>query len=443
MRLTRRSVLASLLLILLAVTSALAADGPPPILFVHGNGDSAALWITTIWRFESNGYDPSRLFAINYRHPAARSDDTKPQENRSSTADQLAALAAKIAEIRGATGAARIALVGSSRGGYAIRSYVKNGDGAASVSHAVLSGVPNHGVWATPRDLNSEFNGLGPFLAGLNAGDEVHPAVRFLTIRSDANDKYAQPDGRFIGRAGEPTNVTFAAPELRGATNVVLRGLDHREVAFHRLAFKKMYAFVTGREPERLDVVPQARPVLNGTVSGYANRAPTNLPLANATVEVYAVDSTSGQRLGEAVHRRTTGADGVWGPFTATPTAYYEFVVAADGYPTIHTYRTPFPRSSAHVHLRLRPLDERDRGAGSVVTLTRPRGYLGLGRDTFTIDGRVPDGVPAGVPSVSEAKARFGAGPPRPVRVVLNGEALSALTYPLDGGHVVFAEFHR
>src|SRR5271168_2908463 len=26
----------------------------PPILFVHGNGDHAALWITTLWRMESN-----------------------------------------------------------------------------------------------------------------------------------------------------------------------------------------------------------------------------------------------------------------------------------------------------------------------------------------------------------------------------------------------------
>ena len=239
MRLTRRSLLAALLLVLVAATSALAADGPPSILFVHGNGDSAALWITTIWRFESNGYDPSRLFAINYPHPLARGDDTKPQENRSGTADQLAALAAKIAEIRAATGAARVALVGSSRGGNAIRNYVKN-TGGADVSHVVLGGVPNHGVWATERDLNNEFNGRGPFLAGLNTADEVQPGVRFLTLRSDSNDKYAQPDGRFIGRPGEPTNVTPDGPALRGATNLVLRGLDHREVAFHRLAFKKM-----------------------------------------------------------------------------------------------------------------------------------------------------------------------------------------------------------
>jgi len=34
----------------------------------------------------------------------------------------------------------RVALVGNSRGGYAIRNYVKNGGGAPDVSHAVLCG---------------------------------------------------------------------------------------------------------------------------------------------------------------------------------------------------------------------------------------------------------------------------------------------------------------
>jgi len=29
-------------------------------LFVHGNGDHAALWITTLWRMESNGVPRAR-----------------------------------------------------------------------------------------------------------------------------------------------------------------------------------------------------------------------------------------------------------------------------------------------------------------------------------------------------------------------------------------------
>ncbi len=215
--LTRRLFLAMLLLLLLAVNA--AAEASRPILFIHGNGDSAALWHTTIWRFESNGYDSSLLCAIDFKHPAARNDDTKPQENRSSTADQLRELAAK-------------------------------------------------------------------------------------------------------------------------------------------------------------------------------------------------------------------------------PAAYYEFVVTADGYPITHIYRTPFPRSSAYIHLRLKPLSDREKGSGALVTLIRPRGYLGHGRDTFLIDGKVPPGVNEGVPGTAEGKMRFEPGPLRPVRVVLNQEAMTVLPHPLEAGHIVIAEFH-
>ncbi len=435
-----RFLLAALLLMLLAVN--VGADASRPVLFVHGNGDSAALWYTTIWRFESNGYNPSLLSAIDFKHPTARNDDTKPQENRSSIIDQANELAAKVSEIQARTGEKKVILVGSSRGGYAIRNYIKNLNGAANVSQAILCATPNHGVQATPANLNNEMNGLGPFLSGLNAGDEVFPGVQFMTTRSDSNDKYAQPDGRFLGMPGSPTNVTYAGPELRGAKNIVLPGLDHREVAFHSLAFKAIYAFITGYQPKTLEVIPQPQPTLNGMVSGWANGAPTNLPLAGVKVEIYEVDPLTGRRLGEAVHQRTTSENGLWGPFTAKPTAYYEFVITATDYPITHLYRTPFPRSSAYIHLRLRPLGDRDKGSGSLVTLTRPRGYLGHGRDTFLIDGKVPPGVNEGVPGTSEAKQRFEPGPLRPVRVVLNQESLTVLTYPLDAGEIVIAEFH-
>src|SRR6202035_468725 len=118
----------------------------PPVLFVHGNGDHAALWITTLWRMESNGVPRDRLFAINFTDPLARTDDKVEEPNRSSTEDQRRELGDAIKELKSRTGAARIALVGNSRGGYPIRNYIKNG-GGADVSHAVLCGVPNHGVY--------------------------------------------------------------------------------------------------------------------------------------------------------------------------------------------------------------------------------------------------------------------------------------------------------
>jgi hypothetical protein len=94
MRLTRRTILkGAAALPLLAGglrLSALAQTAPaasiaeiPPILFVHGNGDHAALWITTLWRMESNGVASERMFAINFTDPLARTDDKVAQENRS------------------------------------------------------------------------------------------------------------------------------------------------------------------------------------------------------------------------------------------------------------------------------------------------------------------------------------------------------------------------
>ena len=69
-----------------------------------------------------------------------------------------------------ATGARQVVLVGNSRGGNAIRNYIDNGGGDKTVSHAILVGTPNHGVWAIPgfREGN-EFSDTGPFLTALNA----------------------------------------------------------------------------------------------------------------------------------------------------------------------------------------------------------------------------------------------------------------------------------
>src|SRR5690606_19144367 len=86
----------------------------PPIVFVHGNGDTAALWIAQLWRFESNGYGRDQLFAINLKYPSARSDDAKPQEGRSSTDDVMKELAAYVADVKQRAGAAKVALVGNS-----------------------------------------------------------------------------------------------------------------------------------------------------------------------------------------------------------------------------------------------------------------------------------------------------------------------------------------
>ncbi len=92
-----------------------------PIVFVHGDSDQAAIWQTAIWRFETNGYPRNRLFAINFTDPQARDDDTVAQPNRSSTQDQLRELTAFIDTVKAQTGAAQVAIVALSRGGYSTR----------------------------------------------------------------------------------------------------------------------------------------------------------------------------------------------------------------------------------------------------------------------------------------------------------------------------------
>jgi hypothetical protein len=414
----------------------------PPILFAHGNGDHAALWITTLWRMESNGVPRDRMFAINFTDPLARSDDTKAEPNKSSTEDQRRELGEAIQELKRRTGAARVALVGSSRGGYAIRNHVKNG-GSGDVSHAVLCGTPNHGVFAWDDGLGGEFNGRGPFLRGLNEGEsEVTPGTAFLTLRSDNIDKYAQEDGRFLGKPGTPTGVTADGPALKGATNLALGAVDHRETAFHPRAFREIYKFIAGREPDRVAILPEAQVRLSGLVTGTPGGVQTNRPVAGASVDLYRVSADTGERTGGPVHSSQTAADGRWGPAQVDPSWYLEIVLTSAGSLTTHFYRSPFPRSSDIVHLRAaRPLGPADAGAGGVILMSRPRGYFGLPRDVVLLDGKEPADVKPGVPTDSTSTLRLPAAEVgRPVTALFNEERIVARAWPVSENRIAVAE---
>jgi triacylglycerol lipase len=441
----------SLFLGALALLAGCASPGPslearPPVVFVHGNGDTAALWMPTLWRFESNGWPRERLFAVDLPYPLARTDDTKPQPGRTSAAENRQNLAAEIERVKRLTGASKVALVGNSRGGNVIRDYVRNG-GVASVSRVVIGGGVNHGVWAGDFLPNSEFNGKGPFMTALNApqgpgGLEVTPGVAFMTLRSDKLDKFAQPDGRWIGQPKMATNIGFDGPALNGAENVVLEGLDHREVSYHPRAFAQTWRFLTGATPARTDITPESGVTLNGRITGFQGNDQTNLPLTGAALEIYEVSAKTGERLGGPVHLRTVGPDGQWGPFRARIGAFHEFVIRAEGFATTHIYRAPFPRSTAILHMRPARIADADRDGTSVVTMTRPRGYFGPGRDQMMLDGKPPAGLPAGVPGISTAKLKLKEAGIRSVAAEFAGERIVTRSWPLSENRVVFAEFH-
>lgn len=448
---TSRIVLA-LLAASLAASPVLAAGedvaaSTPPIVFVHGEGDSANFWMPVLWRFESNGYPADRLFAADLDHPSARTDDTVAEENRSSTGDAADALSQTVEQALAASGAEKVAIVAHSRGCQTARNYVKNFGGADKVAGMVLAGCVHHGVYANSEErLNSEYNGAGRFLTALNQPPEVPENIPVTVIRSDRFDLYAQPDARFLGLPGEATGVSYDAPDLEGADTIIVDGLDHRETVTAPEAFIAIYKAITAQVPAILDIQPEESPTVAGEISGYANGAPTNLPLEGARLTVFAVDSETGERQGEAVLEKTVGADGRFGPFEAQPDQRYEFVVEADGYPVTRIYRSAFPRSTDIANLRLYPAAA---GAiagstlpGEVVNVMRPRGYFGID-DNATL-GAIPiAGRPETeeVPSVWKSSLAVEGDAPETVTAGFNGETIAARTTPENPDDVVWIEF--
>lgn len=402
----------------LLLFTALTLAAQPPVVFVHGNGDDAAKWMGVMWLFESNGYPREKLHAVRFSNPSARMDDTKPEPHRSSTTDAAAELAAAVTRMLVETKAKKVALVGSSRGGNTIRNYIKNGGGAAVVSHAILAGTPNHGVFVMDANRNNEFNGKSAFLAQLNEGDETVAGVKYMTTRSDKLDKYAQPGGGGL-----------ESPALRGAENVVLPGLDHREVAFRPEAFRAMYRFVTGNEPATVTVRKENEPRIRGLVTGFAGGAATNLAEPGVRLRVFVLDAASGEREGAALLDTVTGADGRWGPLAVSPERNYEFELEKDG-STIRYFRSPFLRSSDVVNLRFRPV-----AAGSTIA-ARPQGYFSKERDALRFNNELVDKIPAGMPTADTVSLSIATGG----QLELRGERIAVR--PAAGKALHVADFN-
>ena len=374
---------------------------PPPVVFVHGNGDSGALWINNIWRFEANGYKRNQLFAIDFSNPVALSDDSKIQPFRSSTAEAMKELAAFVAQVKKETRRRKVALIASSRGGNTVRNYLKNGGGADSVSHAVLCGTSNKGIVISDSMLvGSEFNGAAPFLKALNGGpDDLIPGVELMAIRSDKNDKYSQPDGRFIGQRGKPTGVSYDASELRGARNVILDGARSPRDGVPQAGLRRAIP-VHHRQGRRHAVHrPGAEADLERPGHRHGRRAlhqPSRRRCRGRDLRGRSPRPASARRRSRRIARRPAPtASGARSSAAPTP---YEFVLRMASQPVTHIYRSPFLRSSDVVHLRPEPFAKADETAAAVVVMSRPRGYFGVGRDKFSLDGKMPPGITDGVP---------------------------------------------
>lgn len=179
-----------------------SASHHDPILFVHGYTSNAGAWDTVRARFVADGWESNRLFAYTF---------SSTKSNASIAQD----VAARVNEIRAATGAAKVDIITHSMGGLSSRYYIKFLGGVNYVDDWVSLAGPNHGTtWAYGCFFFSPCNQMIPgssFLNTLNSGDETPGAVNYGTWWSPC-DELINPDTSTI---------------LSGATNTQTACISH------------------------------------------------------------------------------------------------------------------------------------------------------------------------------------------------------------------------
>lgn len=105
-----------------------------PVILIHGYGCNRGLWLPAARWLAGRGYQVSAISLVPLH---CRIDDYAP------------AIAAEVARVRAATGAARVALVGHSMGGLAARAYLRDCDARGedpALAALVTLGTPHCGT---------------------------------------------------------------------------------------------------------------------------------------------------------------------------------------------------------------------------------------------------------------------------------------------------------
>ncbi len=277
---------------------AIAQSAKLPIVFVHGFLGSGDTYATQFQRFMANGYSANQLYVFDWNSVGAKNNT-------------VALLDSFVNQVLQNTGATKINLVGHSAGGGVGYGYLNDSLRADKVANYVHIGS---GKQLKPAGKHGEINTLNIY----SLGDKV-----------------------------------VKAGDIPGATNAQHADHDHYEVATSALTFEQMFQFFNPTLKANATVKMVKKPV----VAGKACLMGENTPLANATVEVYAINYQLGKRMDtKPIYQSTTDAQGHWGPFTAQAAVGYEFVLKpSGGQRTVHYFFEPFTTNNPLVYLRALP----------------------------------------------------------------------------------------
>lgn len=160
-------------LVLLAMVAVLSpapgrADTGYPVLLVHGGIGSPADFDQMSGWLIADGYRP---YTVDLGYPGI---DTAANSEK---------IRARVDQIRAATGASKVHLVGHSMGGLSARYYIKILGGLSYVASYTAFGTPQHGnpngCFLVPDQCPSS-----PILQRLNRGDDTPGRIHYTSIAS-------------------------------------------------------------------------------------------------------------------------------------------------------------------------------------------------------------------------------------------------------------------
>jgi len=154
-----------------------------PVIFIHGNSDSAAGWKNSIETFSKNGYKPSEMYAMTWG-PANPLKSGQQYHSEK----YLGEVRAFIQAVKEYTGAEKVDVIGHSMGVTLARKAIQGGDGFDSGTRQKFDlGKPMTDSVDTFVGIAGANHGLasalftGDMVPTTNRTDGLHPSSKFLS----------------------------------------------------------------------------------------------------------------------------------------------------------------------------------------------------------------------------------------------------------------------
>ena len=272
-----------------------------PIVMVHGFLASGDTWTKFHQLFTSNGYKWRSLYAFDWNSL------NQLGGGNTQLLDQF------IDKVLAETGATQVRLMGHSAGGGVCYTYLSDASRAAKVDGYVHIGASVQPGPAGPGGTEATLHLWSPDDEVANNGD------------------------------------------ITGATNAMIPGKDHYQIATSKESFAAVWQFFHNSPPATLEITPQGPLVC---IAGKVLYFGENTPLENAKVEIWEVDPATGVRVGNAPDFTfMTNAEGKYGPENIKANTTFEFVATPSNASqrVIHYFREGITHLYSLVYLRTIP----------------------------------------------------------------------------------------